>query len=362
MRSAVLVEFGKDLEVESLDPIAPGPRDVVVAVGASGVCHTDLSVRDGLFKAMVPGAMIGGHEGAGTVVEVGDHVTRVAVGDRVILSFRPACGTCRYCVSERSHLCDAIGRFLTAPRAVRGDGSQVVAMSGLGTFSDLVTCDEASVVRVNTDLPNAHLALLGCGMTTGVGAALFTARVRPGSTVAVVGCGGVGQSVVQGAAIAGAARIVAVDPVESKRRTALLVGATDVLDPADGPPDAQLADLLRSGGVDYAFDVVGSPEVVASTYRMVGKGGMLVLVGYGPMDSEFRVPAFDLQAQEKTVKGCVAGSAQVRRDFQVFVDLIERGRLAAGALVSQEIALTDVNAAMDAMLKGEVIRSVITTF
>ncbi|GAA5063574.1 S-(hydroxymethyl)glutathione dehydrogenase/alcohol dehydrogenase [Thermocatellispora tengchongensis] len=362
MRSAVLVEFGKDLAVESLEPLPPGPRDVVVAVGASGICHTDLSVRDGLFPGMVSGPMIGGHEGAGTVIEAGDQVTRVAVGDRVIASFRPACGACPYCVHDRSHLCDALGPFLRAPRAIRHDGSHAVAMSGIGTFSDVLTCDEASVVRVASDLPDAHLALLGCGMTTGVGAALFTARVHPGSTVAVVGCGGVGQSVIQGAVIAGAARIIAVDPVESKRRIARGLGATDTVDPATAPAEEQVKELLRGRGVDYAFDVVGAPEIVASTYRMIGKGGTLVLVGYGPMDSEFRAPSFDLQANEKTVKGCVAGSAQVRRHFQLFVDLIERGRLTTEALVSQQVRLDEINVAMKAMLSGEVIRSVITTF
>jgi S-(hydroxymethyl)glutathione dehydrogenase/alcohol dehydrogenase len=362
MRAAVLVEMGKDLEIESIEPFPPGPRDVVVAVGASGICHTDVSVRNGLFAGMVTGAMIGGHEGAGTVVEVGSQVTRVAVGDRVIASFRPACGSCRYCVRDKSHLCDAHGGFLQTPRATRADGSTAIAMSGIGTFSEQLTCDEASVVRVDSDLPDAHLALLGCGMTTGVGAAMFTARVQPGSIVAVVGCGGVGQSVIQGAAVAGAARIVAVDPVASKREMALRLGATDALDPAAGPPDVQLRDLLRGAGADYAFDVVGTPEIVASTYRMIGKGGMLVLVGYGPMQSELRFPAFDLQAQEKTVKGCVAGSAQIRRDYQLFVDLIEHGRLDTGALVSQEVALDDVNVAMEAMLTGEVVRSVITTF
>jgi S-(hydroxymethyl)glutathione dehydrogenase / alcohol dehydrogenase len=362
MRAAVLVEPGRDLVIESLDPMPPGPRDVVVAVGATGVCHTDLSVRNGLFKGMVSGAMIGGHEGAGAVVEVGSQVSRVKAGDRVIASFRPACGICHSCVRDRSHLCDAHGAFLTTPRARRADGSTAIAMSGIGTFSDLITCDEASVVPVETDLPDAHLALLGCGMTTGVGAALYTAGIEAGASAAVVGCGGVGQSVIQGAVVAGAARIIAVDPVESKRETALRLGATDAIDPADGPPEEQVRALTGGRGVDYAFDVVGAPEVVVSTYRMIGKGGMLVLVGYGPMQAELRLPAFDLQAQEKIVKGCVAGSAQVRRDFQRFIDLIERGRLDTGSLVTQEIGLDGVNAAMSDMVEGKVIRSVITSF
>ncbi len=362
MRAAVLKEPGEDLAIESLDPLRPGPRDVVVHVGASGICHTDLSVRNGLFAGIITEAMVGGHEGAGTVVEVGDQVTRVAVGDRVVAAFRPACGVCFYCMRDRSHLCDAHGRFLKVPRATLADGSPTVAMSGLGTFSDLMTCDEASVVRVSSDLPDSQLALLGCGMTTGVGAALNTAQLPAGATTVVVGCGGVGQSVIQGARVAGASRIIAVDPVEAKRKVALQLGATDVIDPADGPPEEQVRELTSGRGVDYAFDVVGLQDVVASTFKMISKGGMLVLVGYGPMDTQLVFPAFDLQSQEKVVKGCVAGSSQVRRDFQRYVDLIEGGRLDAAALVSEEISLTDVNRAMAEMERGEVIRSVITSF
>jgi S-(hydroxymethyl)glutathione dehydrogenase/alcohol dehydrogenase len=187
MRGAILHTLGQDLTVETLEPLPAGPRDVVVEVGASSICHTDLSLRNGMFPAMFSGAMIGGHECAGTVVEVGDNVTRVSVGDRVVATFRPACGTCPSCLRDRSHLCTAIGGLMQRPRAKRADGSHAAAMSGIGTFSDVVTCDEASVVRVESSLPDSHLALLGCGMTTGVGAALFTAGVEPGSTVAVVG-------------------------------------------------------------------------------------------------------------------------------------------------------------------------------
>jgi S-(hydroxymethyl)glutathione dehydrogenase/alcohol dehydrogenase len=362
VRAAVLTEPGEDLTIESLDPLRPGPRDVVVQIGASGICHTDLSVRNGLFAGIITEAMVGGHEGAGKVVEVGDQVTRVAVGDRVVAAFRPACGVCHFCMRDRSHLCDAHGRFLKHPRATRSDGSTAVAMSGLGTFSDLMTCDEASVVRVNSDLPDSQLALLGCGMTTGVGAALNTAQLPAGATAVVVGCGGVGQSVIQGARVAGAARIIAVDPMEAKRKVALQLGATDVIDPAAGPVDEQVRELTGGRGVDFAFDVVGIADVVASTYKMISKGGMLVLVGYGPMDTQLTFPAFDLQSQEKVVKGCVAGSSQVRRDSQRYIDLIEGGRLDAAALVSEEIALADVNHAMETMETGEVIRSVITSF
>lgn len=362
MRSAVLHALNSDLSVESVEPLPPGQRDVVVEVRASGICHTDLSMRNGMFPTMFSGPLIGGHEGAGVVVEVGQQVSRVALGDRVIASFRPACGACSYCTAGRTHLCDSLASFLQRPRAVRADGSQAVAMSGIGTFSERLTCDEASVVRVESDLPDAQLALLGCGMTTGVGAALFTAGVQPGSTVAVVGCGGVGQSVIQGAAVAGAARIIAVDPLRSKRDLAVQHGATDAIDPTTESATTQVRELLTGRGVDYAFDVVGGPATVASTYGMIDKGGVLVLVGYGPMDGELRLPAFDLQSQEKTVKGCVAGSAQVRRDFQKFIGLIENGRLNTDNLVSREIGLEDINVAMNAMVSDEIVRSVITTF
>ncbi len=362
MRAAVLNEPGNALVVEDISPATPGPRDVVVAMRASGVCHSDMSVRDGLFAALNLGPMVLGHEGSGTVVGVGDQVTRVAPGDRVISSFRPACGVCRSCLQGRGHLCSALGELLKTIRGERVDGTTVIAMSGLGTFSEAMTCNEASVVRVDSDLPDEQLALLGCGMTTGVGAAVYTARVRPGQTVCVVGCGGVGQAVIQGAVLCGASRIFAVDPVASKRDAAVKLGATDALDPAVAPADEQVREATGGLGVDYAFDVVGTPEIVATTYRMIGSGGMLVLVGYGPLDAELRLPAFDLQTQEKTVKGCVAGSAQIRRDFPKFIELMERGRLDSASLISQTIKLTEVNAAMDAMRKGEVIRSVITTF
>lgn len=362
MRAALMLEPEKPLVIEDLKPEPPGPNEVIVAVGASGVCHSDLSVRDGLFKGIADGAMVLGHEGAGTVLEVGANVARCAVGDRVVAAFRPACGVCWYCVRDKSHLCDAQGSLLVRPRGTRSDGSPYIAMSGLGTFAETMMCSEASLVAVQTDLPDTELALLGCGLTTGVGAVLNTARVEPGAVIAVVGCGGVGQAAIQGARVAGAAQIIAVDPIASKRSLAETSGATDVVDPADGPPAEQVRALTGGRGVDYAFDVVGVPAVVADTYRMVGKGGMLVLVGYGGITAELNLPAFDLQGQEKTVKGCVAGSSQIRRDFRRFIELIERGRIDTKLFVSRTISLDEVNQAMDAMESGEVVRSVITTF
>ena len=360
MRAALFTETGGPLTIEDLEPTAPGPRDVVVELGASGVCHSDLSLKNG-YVGIMPGTILG-HEGAGKVLEVGGEVTKVKAGDRIIASFIPACGTCWFCLHDSSHLCDNELAVMMSMRGSRPDGSQYMAMTGLGTFAEQMTCNESSIVKVDTDLPDEQLALIGCGVTTGVGAALNTANVQPGTTVAVIGCGGVGQAVIQGARIAGASRIIAVDPVELKRKTAEQLGATDHVDPNEGDPVAQVQQLTGGRGVDYAFEVIGLPETTLQAYNMIRKGGTAVMVGMTRADAQVTIPTFDLFFNEKTLKGSKYGSGQVRRDFQRFIDLIETGRLDTGAMVSKTIKLDEVNDAFTAMEKGEVIRSVITSF
>jgi S-(hydroxymethyl)glutathione dehydrogenase / alcohol dehydrogenase len=360
MRAAVFTETGGPLTIEDLEPAAPGPRDVVVELGASGVCHSDLSLKNG-YVGIMPGTVLG-HEGAGTVREVGPEVAKVKPGDRIIASFIPACGTCWFCLHDASHLCDNELNVMMAMRGSRPDGSQYMAMTGLGTFAEAMTCNEGSIVKVETDLPDEQLALIGCGVTTGVGAALNTAQVQPGTTVAVIGCGGVGQAVIQGSRIAGASRVIAVDPVELKRKTAEQLGATDFVDPNAGDPVAQVQQLTNGRGVDYAFEVIGLPETTLQAYNMIRKGGTAVMVGMTRAEAQVTIPTFDLFFNEKTLKGSKYGSGQVRRDFQRFIDLIETGRLDTGSMVSQTIKLDDVNNAFTAMENGEVIRSVITSF
>ena len=360
MRAAVFTETGGPLTIEDLEPGPVGPRDVLVDIGASGVCHSDLSLKNG-YVGIMPGTVLG-HEGAGKVLEVGAEVTKVKPGDRIIASFIPACGTCWFCLHDSSHLCDNEMAVMMSMRGNRPDGSQYMAMTGLGTFAEQMTCNEGSIVKVDTDLPDAQLALIGCGVTTGVGAALNTAEVQPGTTVAVIGCGGVGQAVIQGARIAGASRIIAVDPVELKRKTAEQLGATDHVDPNEGDPVAQVQALTGGRGVDYAFEVIGLPETTLQAYNMIRKGGTAIMVGMTRAEAQVTIPTFDLFFNEKTLKGSKYGSGQVRRDFQRFIDLIETGRLDTGSMVSQTIKLEDVNDAFTAMEKGEVIRSVITSF
>ena len=357
MRAAVLTEYNQPLVIEDLSEPALGPRDVRVQIDASGVCHSDLTVQTGGVPMPLP--IVLGHEGSGTVVEVGSEVSRVHPGDRVIASFIPVCGDCFHCLHGQSNLCQQSGETMISARALRGDGSNVFGMTGLGTFADVMTAHEASLVKVETDLPSEQLALIGCGVTTGVGAALMTAKVEPGATVAVIGCGGVGQSVIQGARIAGASRIFAVDPVELKRKTAEQLGATDLVDPADGDPIGQVKAATGGRGADYAFEVIGLPETILQAFNTARRGGTVVVVGMPRIEDTVTFSAMQLFYDEKKILGCMYGSAQVRRDFPKLVDLVETGRLDVGSMVSRRISLDDVNDAFRAMQAGEVIRSVI---
>jgi S-(hydroxymethyl)glutathione dehydrogenase/alcohol dehydrogenase len=357
MRAAILNTYNEPLVIEDLTAPPLGPGDVRVHIDASGVCHSDVTVANG--GVPMPPPLILGHEGSGTILEVGSDVTRVSVGDRVVCSFVPACGTCWYCLRDQSNLCERSADYFLATRGVRADGSTVFGMTGLGTFTDEMVTSESMVVRVDTDLPAEQLALIGCGVTTGVGAALNTAQVRPGATVAVIGCGGVGQAVIQGARIAGASRIFAIDPVELKRKTAEQLGATDLIDPAAGDPIEQVKAATGGRGTDYAFEVIGLPDTILQAYNTARRGGTVIVVGMPRIDHTVTFPAIQLFSEEKKMLGCLYGSSQVRRDFPRFIDLVETGRLDIGSMVSRRITIDQVNDAFAAMQAGEVIRSVI---
>jgi S-(hydroxymethyl)glutathione dehydrogenase/alcohol dehydrogenase len=357
MKAALLTAVNEPLVIESLEPEPLGPHDVRVRIDASGVCHSDLSIATGLVP--MPPPVILGHEGAGTVLEVGDRVTRVRVGDRVISSFIPACGECWYCVRDQSNFCERLLDVAMARHSHRDGGKKVFSMSGLGTFADEMISHEWSLVAVETDLPAEQLALIGCGVMTGVGAVLNTAQVQPGSTVAVIGLGGVGQSVVQGARVAGAARVIAIDPVAMKRQTAAELGASDLVDPANGDVAEQVRSITGGRGADYAFEVVGRPETMVQARDVTRLGGTVVIVGMPGFDATVTFPAYSMFYDEKRLLGCNFGSASVRRDFPRLVALIEGGSLDIAHMVTRTIALEDVNEAFVAMQSGEVIRSVI---
>jgi S-(hydroxymethyl)glutathione dehydrogenase/alcohol dehydrogenase len=355
VRAAVYVPGADDLVVETVEPLPPSERDVVVRVDASGVCHSDQAVIDG--KRLGP--IMLGHEATGVVEWTGPDVTRVQAGDRVIMSLTPVCGRCWHCVRNETHLCDRNAEMLPRLRATRADGSQANALAGIGSFADVITVDEASCIPVHTDLPAEQLSLIGCGFTTGFGAAVNTAAVPPGATVAVIGAGGVGTSTILGAQVAGAARIIAVDPVPMKRESAQRFGATDVVDPADGDPVTQVRTLTDGRGVDFAFEAVGSHALEAQALQMTRRGGTTVFIGVPGFANELQLPSMQLIMEDRTVKGSYYGSARVTRDFPRFIELIESGRLDVASMVTRRYPLDQVNDAFAAMRDGEVVRGVV---
>ncbi len=269
-------------------------------------------------------------------------VTRVQPGDRVIVSITPVCGTCWHCLRQETHLCDLNAEMLPRLRATRADGTQANALAGIGSFADVITVDEASCIPVHTDLPADQLSLIGCGFTTGFGAAVNTAEVRPGATVAVIGAGGVGTATILGAQVAGAARIIAVDPVAMKRESALRFGATDVVDPSAGDPIEQVKALTDGRGVDYAFEAVGSHALELQALDMTRRGGTTVFIGVPGFRDTLPLPSMQLIMEDRTVKGSYYGSARVTRDFPRFIELIESGRLDVASMITRQYALDDV--------------------
>ncbi len=357
MRAAVAYEPGEPLVVEEVEPLPVGPRDVLVRLSASGICHTDLNVINGLSALPLP--MVPGHEGCGVVEEVGPEVRRVEVGDRVLASVSPACGACWWCVNSMSNHCELKSSVSSTPRVRLPSGARAPALCGCGTFAETMVVDEASVVAVETDLADEELALLGCGVTTGLGAALNTARVAPGSSVAVIGCGGVGQSVIQGAAVAGATTIIAIDPAPGRRETSLRMGATHAIDPTAADPVEQVRALSAGRGVDYSFEVVGRPELMVQAFDLARAAGTVTLVGMPSKDAVLTLPALRSVFSGKRLAGSVVGDAQILRDFPRFVQLAEKGKVDLGAMVSRRIKLDEINDGIAWLDRAEGVRTVV---
>jgi S-(hydroxymethyl)glutathione dehydrogenase/alcohol dehydrogenase len=357
VRVAVAYEAGQPLIIEDLPLPTIGPRDVHVRILASGICHTDLTVIRGLTALPLP--IVPGHEACGMVEQVGDEVRRVKVGDRVLASVTPACGTCWWCLNEMSNHCELNMPVKAAKRFTVPDGRRAAAVCGCGTFAEAMVVDEASVVAVRTDLEDEQLALLGCGVTTGLGAALNTAKVQPGSSVAVIGCGGVGQSTIQGARIAGASTIIAIDLNAGRRAASLAVGATHAIDPADGDPVQQVKDLTNGRGADHSFEVVGLPELIVQAFEMARKEGSVTLVGMPASGTNLTLPAISAVFSGKRLSGSVVGGAQILRDFPRFIKLAETGQLNLGSMVSQRIKLDEINDGISMLDSAEGVRTVI---
>lgn len=357
MRAAVLHNTG-DETVEILDNVEvgdTGPGLVRVAIRATGVCHSDLSAMNGTIPQPAPCVL--GHEGAGEVVEVGPGVSSVAVGDHVIVVWVPPCGECRYCLTGQANLCSAIMMTSGFMPRFKLAGAPVFGMAGTGTFAEEVVLPYQSVVKVGDDVPYEIASLIGCGVMTGVGAAINAAKVRPGSSVAVFGCGGVGVSVIQGARIAGAAEIVAIDLVESRREDAKRFGATHAVTPDE--LGAASAEITGGEGFDYAFEAIGLPTTIRATYDAVRRGGTACIVGVGRAEQKIEFNAFELFFMEKTLLGTIYGSADVRVDFHRLIRLWRAGRLDLEGMITKRAKLDGINQAFDDMKAGRVIRTVI---
>ena len=356
MRAAVLHETGQEkLEVhEGVTVPDVGPGKVRVRMRAASLCHSDLSAMSGVLPQPAP--FVPGHEGAGEVTEVGEGVTGLAVGDHVVVCWMPPCGACPSCRRGEGNLCLAGFANMGTPN-YHHDGTDIFGFSGTGTFAEESVVAAGCAVKLPDDVPFEVGALIGCGVTTGVGAAIHTAEVEPGSSVVVIGCGGVGIAAIQGARVAGAAQIVAVDPVAARREWALRFGATEAVAP-DGL--AETVQRLTGGeGFDYAFEVVGRSATVRTAYDAVRRGGALVVVGAGAMDDMVQFNMFELFFNEKRILPSLYGGSDVLRGYRTVIDLWRAGRLDLEGMITHHVRLEDINDAVQQMRSGEALRTVI---
>ncbi|HEX2047814.1 MAG TPA: Zn-dependent alcohol dehydrogenase [Acidimicrobiales bacterium] len=364
-RAAVLHGVGQPFTIrDDVEVGRPQAGELRVRVAACGVCRSDLSMQDGTMPVPMP--VVLGHEAAAVVEEVGEGVSALAPGDHVVVSWVPQCGECFFCRRGQPQLCQAsdavllAGGLLDGSPRLRLDDAPLFQMCGTGAFSEETVISACSAVRIPTDIPLDVAALLGCAVLTGVGAALNTATIGPEDTVAVIGCGGVGLNVVQGARIAGAAEVVAVDVHPAKLATAEAFGATATVDAGTADPADAVRDLTGQRGADVVFEVLGQAPTIDQAVAMTRRGGQTILVGIPRLDVVLELPAMlALVIAERTIKGCWYGSSDIRRDIPRLVGFYREGRLKLDELVSQRIGLDDVNQAMAAMKAGALTRSVI---
>ena len=358
--AAVLHEPDKPLEIETLQLDDPKDGEVLVRIAAAGVCYSDYHVMKGEWTVPLP--MVLGHEGAGVVEKVGTGVTRLKPGDHVILNFRANCGHCHYCIVGRPVLCDGIDttRFVMFDGTVRlhRNGQDVYHMTRTACFAEHTVVPESGAVPVRSDMPLDRACLVSCSVMTGVGAVTNTARAEPGSNVVVVGCGGVGLNAVQGAVLAGADRIIAVDLLDNKLEYARQFGATDVVNAGNGDAVARVVEMT-GGGVDYAIEAIGNPRTIEQAYGMCRPGGTTVVVGMAPETEDFRINALSMPRSERAIVGSWYGSARPWVDLPKLADLYMNGRLKIDEMISRTYRLDEINAAYDALAAGEVARSVI---
>ena len=356
-RQGIVAEAkGAPVELVALAVQEPGPGEVLVRIAASGVCHSDIHYVAGHLGEDFPYLL--GHEGSGYIEEVGDRVDATRVGEFVVLSYRAPCGVCRFCRGGHIDQCQQPVSATTQP--VAGDGRVLTPALGLGTFATHVVVAAAQAVAVSPECPPEAAALLGCAVSTGIGSVLRTADVEAGATVVVFGAGGVGVNVIQGARLARAGKIIAVDLAAKKLDWARQFGATDLVDASSSDPLEAIADLTGGSGVDYAFDAVGTASTVSQSIDSVGYRGTVVLIGFPAPTALLELPLQPFFYKGVTFKVSLNGESLASRDFPQMIDWYLDGSLDLDSLVTETIDLDGVESAFDAMGRGETIRSVIT--
>jgi Zn-dependent alcohol dehydrogenases, class III len=364
-KAAIATAVGSPLEIVDIDVADPKAGEIRIQMGASGVCHSDLSVVNGVLPIALPAVL--GHEGAGTITQLGEGVDHLSIGDHVVVSWVPQCGACYYCEHDQGELCEVgsmasmSGGLLDMTSRVSRDGVPISVMAASGTFAEEAIIPAIGAVKIDPAIPLTAGALIGCGVLTGFGAATNTASIRKGDTVVVIGCGGVGLNVIQGAKHAGAERVIAVDMVDGKLATAKKFGATDIVNPStDGDALAKVMELTNNRGADVAFEVIGLGATIEQALQMTRRGGQAVIVGVPSFDTMLTInPAMDLLVNEKQIRGCWYGSSNVHRDVPKLAGLYQAGTLMLDELMSAQITLDQVNEAMANMGSGSIARSVI---
>ena len=357
MKAAVLREINKPLEIEDIQYGNPEPREVLIRTVAAGVCHSDLHFQNGSYPHPLPSVL--GHESAGVVEAVGSNVTYVKPGDHVITCLSAFCGHCEPCLTGHMSLCQEpeLQRAEDQPSRLASGDEKIAQFLNLSSFAEYMLVHEHTIVKVQKDMPLDRAALIGCGVTTGVGAVIHTAAIEPGSTVAIIGCGGVGLSAINGAAIAGAARIIAIDMLDSKLELARKFGATDVINASEVDVIGEVREMT-GGGVHYSFEAIGLKQTAEQAFKMLGFGGTATIIGMIPVGVHVEIhgPEF---LMERKIQGSNMGSNRFRVDMPRFVDFYLQGRLHLDDLISRRIKLEDVNEGLAALETGEVARSVI---
>ena len=355
VRAVVARSKGAPVAIETIEVPDPGPGEVLVAVKACGVCHTDLHYREGAINDEFPFLL--GHEAAGIVEEVGPDVTEVAVGDFVILNWRAVCGTCRSCLKGKPQIC--FSTFNAEQKMTLEDGTELSPALGIGAFAEKTLVAAGQCTKVDPEARPAAAGLLGCGVMAGIGAAINTGGVSRGDSVAVFGCGGVGDAAIAGSALAGASTIIAVDIDDQKLEWAKGFGATHTVNSTQEDAVEKIRELTGGNGVDVAIEAIGLPEVYRQCFEARDLAGTVVLVGVPRPDMELTLPFLDVFGRGGALKSSWYGDCLPSRDFPMLIDLYQQGRLDLDGFVSEIIGLGDVEEAFHKMERGEVLRSVV---